>query len=317
MKKLRIKCCSTEIIFATDSEKIYNYFLTDEEQVPETIPGIEIIPDEMADLNGKYLIYLDKSPSVVQINPDLNQALICVPENELYLPDLIYLILSMFAKELNKIDKYFIHCAIVEKDGKSILISGEPGSGKTTLAMYLCMEKGYKFVCNDRAVIGIENGIPFVYCGTLQTHIRVGVIHEYFPSLVDKISKDKMKRPWENKIYINPEFEELGITIEKNAKLSNILFTSTYPVNDTQTNLTKQMKDVATLASMKVVSEYIRADRNIILSTNYPFPNFDNQELAVKRMKFVEKIIDNVGIYTARGNIKKLSDIIDREIYKE
>ena len=219
--------------------------------------------------------------------------------------------------ELNKIDKYFIHCAIVEKDGKSILISGEPGSGKTTLAMYLCMEKGYKFVCNDRAVIGIENGIPFVYCGTLQTHIRVGVIHEYFPSLVDKISKDKMKRPWENKIYINPEFEELGITIEKNAKLSNILFTSTYPVNDTQTNLTKQMKDVATLATMKVVSEYIRADRNIILSTNYPFPNFDNQELAVKRMKFVEKIIDNVEIYTARGNIKKLSDIIDREIYKE
>ena len=197
------------------------------------------------------------------------------------------------------------------------MISGEPGSGKTTLAMYLCMEKGYKFVCNDRAVIGIENGIPFVYCGTLQTHIRVGVIHEYFPSLVDKISKDKMKRPWENKIYINPEFEELGITIEKNAKLSNILFTSTYPVNDTQTNLTKQMKDVATLATMKVVSEYIRADRNIILSTNYPFPNFDNQELAVKRMKFVEKIIDNVGIYTARGNIKKLSDIIDREIYKE
>lgn len=161
MKKLRMKCHSAEIIFATNSEKIYNYFLTDEEQVPETIPGIEIIPDENAKLNGNYLIYLDKSPNLVQINPDLNQALICVPENELYLPDLIYLALSMFAKELNKEDKYFIHCAIVEKDGKATLISGEPGSGKTTLAMYLCMEKGYNFVCNDRAVIGIENGIPY------------------------------------------------------------------------------------------------------------------------------------------------------------
>ena len=42
MKKLRMKCHSAEIIFATNSEKIYNYFLTDEEQVPETIPGIEI-----------------------------------------------------------------------------------------------------------------------------------------------------------------------------------------------------------------------------------------------------------------------------------
>lgn len=35
MKKLRMKCHSAEIIFATNSEKIYNYFLTDEEQVPE------------------------------------------------------------------------------------------------------------------------------------------------------------------------------------------------------------------------------------------------------------------------------------------
>ena len=86
-----MKCHSAEIIFATNSEKIYNYFLTDEEQVPETIPGIEIIPDENADLSGNYLIYLDKRPNLVQINPELNQALICVPERELYLPDLIYL----------------------------------------------------------------------------------------------------------------------------------------------------------------------------------------------------------------------------------
>ncbi len=105
----------------------------------------------------------------------------------------------------------------------------------------------------------------------MQTHIRVGVIHEYFPSLVHKIDKEKMDRPW-----------------EKN--------------------------DVATLATMKAVSEYIRADRNIVLSTNYPFPNFDNQELAMKRMAFVEKIVKNVGIYTARGNIKKLSDMIDSEL---
>jgi len=42
MKKLRMKCHSAEIIFATNSEKIYNYFLTDEEQVPETIYQIRM-----------------------------------------------------------------------------------------------------------------------------------------------------------------------------------------------------------------------------------------------------------------------------------
>lgn len=124
-----------------------------------------------------------------------------------------------------------------------------------------------------------------------------------------------MNRPWENKIYINPEFEELGIKVTKTAKLSNILYTVTYPVKDEETNLTKQMEDVATLATMKAISEYIRADRNIVLSTNYPFPNFDNQELAMKRMNFVEKLVKKTGIYTARGNIKKLSDIIYNKLY--
>ena len=144
---------------------------------------------------------------------------------------------------------------------------------------------------------------------------EIGVIHEYFPSLVNKIDKEKMNRPRENKIYINPEFEELGIKVNKTAKLANILFTSTYPVKDEDTNLTEQREDVATLATMKVLSEYIRVDRNIVLSTNYPFPKFDNQELAMKRMSFVEKLVKETGIYTARGNIKKLSNIIDEKLY--
>ena len=66
---------------------------------------------------------------------------------------------------------------------------------------------------------------------------------------------------------------------------------------------------------MKALSEYVRADRNIVLSTNYPFPNFDNQELAMKRMAFVEKLVKEIGIYTARGNIRRLSNIIDEKLY--
>lgn len=114
---------------------------------------------------------------------------------------------------------------------------------------------------------------------------------------------------------INPEFEELGIKVTKTAKLTNILYTATYPVKDEETNLTEQMEDVATLATMKALSEYIRADRNIVLSTNYPFPNFDNQELAMKRMNFVEELVKKTGMYNARGNIKKLSDMIYNKLY--
>ena len=229
-----------------------------------------------------------------------------MPEEKLYLPDLIYLALSMFAKELNNKNKYFFHCAIVEKNNKSTVIVGEPGSGKTTLALYLCMNKGYNFVCNDRAVTGIKDGIPHVYSGTLQTHIRIGVVFEYFPSLIEKIQKKKLEKPWESKIYINPEFEKLGIKITKTSDISNILFTSTYPVSDEETTITRQEEDVAKLTTMKFVSEYIRASRNIVLNLDYPFPNFDKQDLANKRMNFINTLVEKTAIYTARENIIKI-----------
>ena len=316
MKYLKIVCYSAEIVLATDSEMIYNYFLIDEEQVPETIPGIKRIPIDNYALKRNYIIYSSNETRIVQIEPELNCAIICVPEKELYLPDLIYLIMTMLSKELNKEDKYFIHCAVVEKDNKATLIVGDPGSGKTTLALYMCMEKGYNFVCNDRAVIGIYNEKPYIYCGTLQTHIRIGTIHEYFPQLVSQINEEKLDRPWENKIYINPEFENLGVNIKHTAFIENILFTSTYPVQESETQLILQERDTATLSIMKYLSEYIRADRNIILSTGFPFPSFDSQDLAIKRIKMVNKLVDTTAIFNARGNIKILATMIDKNLYK-
>ncbi|MDR0956990.1 MAG: hypothetical protein LBM09_00195, partial [Candidatus Nomurabacteria bacterium] len=204
MNKIKMTCGGSDIIFTTNSQKMTEYFMTDQEQIPETIPGIKMTQLNSSDDTSELprLQYIDAKDRNASIDPIKNQAEISVPERELYIPDLVYLALSMFAKELNKNDKYFIHAAVIEKDGLGTVMSGEPGSGKTTLALQFCMKNGYNFVANDRAIMGLKNGIPKIYNGTMQTHIRLGVIHQYFPKLIPKIDPVKIQQPWNNKIYI-------------------------------------------------------------------------------------------------------------------
>jgi hypothetical protein len=312
MENIRMTCSGAEIMFRTNSQNMANYFLTDKEQVPETIPDIktEKVAEEIFDRAKPFLEYIDSELLRAEINPIKNQATISCPENKLYVPDLIYLALSMFAKELNKQNKYFIHSAVVEKDGKAIVLSGEPGSGKTTLALQFCMKDGYKFVANDRVVIGKEEGKCKVFAGTMQTHVRLGVLHEYFPQLVSKVDPEKMAQPWQNKIYINPEFEDLGIQTTQQAEVDKIMYVQTYPVDDKQTQISELPADVATLANMKAMSDYIRAGRNVVISTGDPFPSFDDKKLARMRMDFVHDLVKNAKTYDARGSINGIVDMV-------
>lgn len=51
-----------------------------------------------------------------------------------------------------------IHCSCVEKDGNALLISGNSGSGKSTITSGL-LEKGYSFMADDMSVVKMdENG---------------------------------------------------------------------------------------------------------------------------------------------------------------
>lgn len=308
MENIKLLCHGIEIIFITNSKKIANYFLTNKEQIPETIPGINIkrLNEDFFDENKPYLKYLDNNIKKTYIDPIINQIIVSCPENELYLPDLIYLLLSQFSKELNKQNKYLIHSAVVEKNGKALIISGNPGSGKTTLALQFCMKHNYNFVSNDRSILGMENGEIKVFEGTMQTHVRLGVIHKYFPQLIPKIDKEKMNHPWENKIYINPEFENLGIKTTKNVKIDKLVYVQTYPVKNELTHIKKLPEDVAILEALKTISEPIRAGKNAVLSTNEPFPSFDTNKLSHIRMNFVNNLVKNIKMYKAHGNIDEI-----------
>lgn len=313
MKRLILECQDVKIDFYTNSVEIYDKFLHDKRELADDIPGIIVKPDNNSKSNDASLTYLDQEKEYIDINEKLNQATIHFPRAKLMSASLNFLLLSMFAKELNKSNKYILHASAIEKDGKSILLIGDSGSGKTTLALYLCMEKGYKLLSNDRTVIGEQNGKAYIFDGTLTTDIRLGMIPEFFPILSDKVDPAKMLDPWNNKMFLNPEFDNLGIGIGNSAAISKVIFVSTYPVGKEFTVFSKMPDDAAILLTFNAASEYIRVPRGIVLNAGYPFPSFDDLELAQKRVDFINKLMqENKGAYNARGNIKKLAELIDQ-----
>ncbi len=56
--------------------------------------------------------------------------------------------------------KALIHCAAVcQPEGKALLIGGSGGTGKTSLSLELCRNRGYSFICDDMSVISAEGSI--------------------------------------------------------------------------------------------------------------------------------------------------------------
>lgn len=315
---IKITCVNEELFFLTNNKKVKDYLLLDEEFVPETIPGYkaeEMDVNTISDLIDKPTVYYkDSMIKNVAIDVENNKIFLSIPYKELYVRDIVYYILCMYARILNKKNKYFVHTAIVEKDGKATMLIGEAGAGKTSLALYLCTKYGYNFVCNDRAVVSVENNEVVAIASTLQTHIRVGVINELFPEFKHHLNDKIMKKPWKNKIYINPEMQDLGIKIVNNVPIENIYFISTYDTEDKNSYFEMYDDDYdKLLATMQYFSEYIRADRNIILSLTYPFKCLDDVELSKVRMNDVEKIIQRVNIADVRGSVKGVAKIINEK----
>lgn len=67
---------------------------------------------------------------------------------------------------------YVLHSSAVCKDRKSIILWGGSGAGKTSIAIYLCQNYGFKFISNDSTLISIDHTGNLVVVGTLKKRIK-------------------------------------------------------------------------------------------------------------------------------------------------
>jgi hypothetical protein len=92
-----------------------------------------------------------------------------------------------------------LHASCVAKDGKGILITGPLRSGKTTVAFYLALKKGFDFVSNDTVLLS-NGGAGVKARGIIDPiGLRRGTF-KLFPQI-----RGYVKNPKKSLNYINPE----------------------------------------------------------------------------------------------------------------
>lgn len=306
MYYLKMISNSVAVAFSTNCLEMRDRMLESSE-LRSTIPGLTIQSIDKEDHSWPELIYLDDKNKFVDLDTSSERFSVSIPYEELYFYDIIYLTLLIFSRELNKIERFIVHCAAVEKQGECILIAGDPGAGKTTTALHLCLKHGYKLVSNDRTVIGIKNNKPFVFSGTLETTIRPQAIDFLFPQFRKELLEKKDKTT--NKIIISDSFESFNIETAESGSFRNVFFINTYPTSE-EGNLWKYSPVDSTLALVRIITECIRGGRNAIISNQQLIPSFDSVELMRIRERFFQEMATKCTCWGGRGTIREVCDKI-------
>ena len=90
-------------------------------------------------------------------------------------------------------DLTLVHCSTFTKAGKAIMVGGTGGSGKTSLSIELCMNRGYKFVNDDIAVVDKTGKVypnlafPKIYGYNLTGNWKLEKMIFQNRSLIDKL----------------------------------------------------------------------------------------------------------------------------------
>ena len=297
---------NAKLYFFSDIEKVNNK-LKKGTSLTKTIPGEVVYIGQCKDIdvNENYILVLNNNISHIDIDKKKNTAKMYVSEDKLFFPDLVYLAMSMFANNLQKKNCYFIQSSVLKYDDKhSIMLLGDPNSGKSSMAFGLMRDYGYSLIANDNVLINGNRTI----CGTKDMQMRLGAIKQNYPELlpyVDIPMDDLEHNEWNIKVYINNYLEEHGFTYADDSIITDIYNISTFSSNDSYICSREKIDEY--LKMYEELTKQIRSNRYVIVGLEYPIPSFENEKYMQARYEMAKSIVNSACIHDAKGSIKSLT----------
>lgn len=211
------------------------------------------------------------------------------------------------------------HACALTKDGKGVLIFGERGDGKTSVALSLGLKKGYQLIANDLAIIGYNQNEKKVtlYDGTKIFGLRLSAIRGRFPELLH-LFQDTTKESWTTRTFVYPA--DIGIEVENNATQLSKAF---------MVHLDSTKADKLSVWCMDDLwiknylyenfSRYLRATAIVPFGAKSRdfvdyIPSLDNQQLHGNRLNLIKHLINETQILNVSGgNLDEMAQFIDKE----
>ena len=305
MEKFCIDSCGAKCNIDTD-RNIKEFFENNKHKL--TMPNIKVY--DKFDENVNYLLeYRNSSYDKIKIICDDNSIKVRYPAEMLTDSNIAYIARYLLEKQYAINSLCTCHSSCVEKDGKAILFLGGAGSGKTSIALNMCIKHGFKLISNDQTLIGIVDNKLSALGGTKNLSLRYTSVKENIPSLA-YLFNDANVEGWGDKIVI--QGSEVGI--DEQYETTNIEEIYVLHIDNKQKQLFYKSGDCWGLNFnlYQNLSENIRNSISTIVDMyGHPIgyvPSYDNEELYNLRVNIINMINNNDDYRYISGN---LDDVIN------
>ena len=201
-----------------------------------------------------------------------------------------------------------------------ILLLGERGDGKTSVALALGRNYGYKLLANDLAIVGYNKEVrsATIYGGTKIFGLRLSAIRERFPELLYLFS-DQTQRSWTTKATVYPE--TIGIKVENNPQPLKKAFMVHLDSTKTDKLSIYRMDDLWVRNYLyENFSRYLRATAIVAFGgksgdfLDY-IQSLDSREFHENRLQLIRHLINNIEIWNvSSGNLNEICETIRASI---
>lgn len=206
--------------------------------------------------------------------------------------------------------------ALSTVDNNGVLLLGERGDGKTSVALALGRNYGCKLLANDLAIVGYnkEAQSATIYDGTKIFGLRLSAIRGRFPELLYLFS-DQTQRSWTTKAIVHPE--TIGIEVENNPRPLKKTFMVHLDSTKTDKLSVYRMDDLWVRNYLyENFSRYLRATAIVAFGgksgdfLDY-MPSLDSRELYKNRLQLIRHLIHNIEIWNvSSGSLNEICETI-------
>ena len=161
-----------------------------------------------------YVIYKNSGLENSGVKSGKTKVEISYPISEMDEGSVLYAAAGLFEKQYALKSRFTCHSACVEKDGQATLFLGDAGAGKTSLALRLCLDKGYNLLSNDQTVIGLKNDKLYTFAGTKFINFRYLSVKNNLPDLLYVFDGVDVKDEWSFKKTVHARDIGIGLTNE-------------------------------------------------------------------------------------------------------